>query len=88
MQREKIKRMFRIGERIDSLININNELWHEATQIKDFDNKPKAGLSSEERVKCFLAVRKLNAKRSAVRAEIDNHFDDGVDESKINYSGE
>ena len=77
-----------IGNNIDKLIDTNNKIWHEATQIKDFDNKPIKGLSSEERVKCFLAVRKLNSNRSAIRAEIDKEFDDGVDESKVNYSGE
>ena len=77
-----------IADNIDKLMNINNKIWHQATQIKDFDNKPKQGLSAKERVKCFLAIRKLNAERSAVRAQIDSEFSDGVDESKVNYSGE
>ena len=77
----------KISKKIEELLIVNNYLWHEATEIKDFDNKPKQGLSSEKRVQHFLKIRELNSDRSTIRAELDSIFNDGVDETKLNYHG-
>jgi len=74
-----------ISQKIEELIVLNIGIWHEASRIKDYDNKPIGGLDSETRVKHFLKIRELNAKRSETRAIIDKYFNDGVDETKTNY---
>ena len=77
-----------IAESIEELVLVNIKLWHEATKIKDMNNHARAGLTSEDRVNCFLKIRELNTKRSKTRSQIDIAFNDGVNESKINYAGD
>ena len=79
-----------IGSKIEELLEINNAIWHEATTIKDFENNPIPGVSSQTRVQTFFNIRKLNAKRSAVRHEVDVMAgdDSASDERKVNYAGE
>jgi len=75
------------GEVIDSLININNQIWHKATKIKTLSGEVKKdkGLGTKEKVEIFLNIRELNAQRSAVRWEIDKKFNSGANETKINF---
>ena len=73
-----------IGKSIDALIATHVELWHSAEQVKK-DGKPDRTLPTEERVRLFRKVRRLNAKRSAIRWEIDG-VTGGANETKVGYS--
>ena len=77
--------MSSIGQAIDALIASNVELWHLATQVKR-DGKPDHTLPTEDRVRIFREVRRLNAKRSVLRWEIDSETGKGINETKIGYS--
>jgi DTW domain-containing protein YfiP len=78
-------KMSKISESIEELILLNVKIWHEATKVKDISgqlyDKPKLPL--EDRVACALEIRRLNAKRSAVRWEIDKAIGSGTNETKI-----
>jgi len=75
------------AEMIEKLIITNLEIWHEASKIKDLDNKVRKELSMspQERVDHFFVVRKLNAIRSRIRWGIDKQFGTGANETKIDY---
>lgn len=77
--------MPKISESIEELILLNIRIWHEATKVKDISGQlyDKPTLSLEDRVICALEIRRLNAKRSAVRWEIDKVFGGGSNETKI-----
>jgi len=76
-----------IGETINELIDVNNQIWHKATKIKTLSGevKKEKGLETKERVEIFLGIRELNAQRSAVRWQIDKRFNSGTNETKINF---
>jgi len=76
--------MRKIGDSIDKLIHTNVELWHEADGIKH-KGKPIHDKPTAERVAIFRRVRVLNARRSAVRWEIDSTMGTGSNETKVNY---
>jgi hypothetical protein len=70
---------------IEELILTNIKIWHEVTKLKDANGKlyKETDLSTEERVKCALKIRELNAKRTELRWEIDKGFNMGANETKI-----
>ena len=77
--------MKNLCESIEELILVNIELWHNATKIKK-NGKPDYTLSTKKRVKIFYKIRELNAKRSALRWEIDSKLGiDGINETKSGY---
>jgi hypothetical protein len=78
-----------IGKAIEAMIDINCQIWHEVTKIKDLDGKlhNEPTMPTEERVDCALKIRKLNAERSKIRWDIDKHFG-GANETKVFSGGE
>jgi hypothetical protein len=80
-----------IADKIENLIKISIETWHEVTKAKGLDGtlrEEAEEIPAEERVKVAFKVRDLNGERSKARWEIDKHFGTGADESKVNVSGE
>lgn len=76
-----------VGDKMLELIDINCRIWHQATKFKNIDGvrRDKEPTSIKDRVECAMEVRKLNAKRSSTRWEIDKEFGTGANESKVNY---
>jgi len=74
-----------LGDKIDSLIKTNVQIWHLATQIKK-NGKPYKDMPPGDRVEIFFKIRKHNARRSKIRWAIDG--DGGINETKINYGGD
>ena len=78
-----------IGEKIEEIILVNSKIWHLATQVKDITGRlhKNNNMTREERVKCALDIRRVNADRSKIRWEIDSFFGEGTNETKI-FSGD
>lgn len=80
-----------IGNKLEALIKINIQTWHEATKAKGIDGILKEDIERipvEDRIKTAFKIRDLNGKRSKIRWEIDKYFGSGANESKVNVSGE
>jgi hypothetical protein len=69
---------------IDDLVQTNIEIWHRASNIKT-DGRPNRALPTQKRVEIFYKIRELNSNRSSLRWQIDSKFDNGSNETKINY---
>lgn len=74
-----------VGSKIEDLIGTNIQIWHEVTKVKDISGElhKETEMSLEERVECALKIREMNAYRSQARWDIDKHFGEGANETKI-----
>jgi len=74
-----------IGELFDAMTKCNIEIWHEATKIKTLNGVPRV-MDASEKVAIGQEIRKLNAKRSAIRWEIDKRLmDEPLNDCKTKY---
>ena len=79
-----------IGNNINNLVIANLQNWHFDTQLKDAngDLREDLTLTDKEVEDIFMKARISNRKRSESREDINDYFNQGTGETKINYYGE
>jgi len=78
-----------LGKSIDNLIKSNIQNWHYDTQLKDINGELRKDLklSDKEIGEIFLKARISNRSRSEHKEEINDFFNQGTGETKVNYYG-